>query len=350
MTTRNPNSGTERPEPFGAISSRISDAHVSPVSVVIPTYNRIGALLTCLAHLERQSWTDFNVIIVDDGSTDATPQLLERYVSHSPLHTQYARQPNSGPARARNLAISLVRSPLCLIIGDDIFAAPDFVATHLHFHERNPATRQAALGLTRWSDSGQVVTPFMQWLDDSGTQFSYGDLLRGVPPNWKHFYTSNLSVKTELLRQNPFNESFTGAAMEDIELGYRLERQHALEIAFLPQALAQHLHPTDFRKSSKRAFNVGLASQRFHQLWPALCSPPRSRIRRAFTAFLCWNRWLLAPLTLVTDLLTRFWCPNPFIAPVLRLHAAIGYCSAHPPSLGSGRKICAKSSESRKRT
>ncbi len=90
--------------------------------VVIPTFNRVEALLLCLRHLEKQSWSGFEVIVVDDGSTDSTPQQMQKYLAGTPLRLRYLQQQNSGPSRARNLAISMTRSPLCLIIGDDIFA------------------------------------------------------------------------------------------------------------------------------------------------------------------------------------------------------------------------------------
>ena len=300
---------------------------VSPVCIVIPTYNRAPALDICLKHLEKQSWTDFEVIVVDDGSTDSTPQQMKQYLSSGSLRLRYFRQKNSGPARARNHAISLAQSPICLIIGDDIFATPDFVKTHLQFHQEHPAMQVACLGLTRWSESGQTVTPFMRWLDEGGMQFSYHDLLRGVSPDWKHFYTSNISLKTEFLRKNPFNETFAKAAAEDLELGYRLEVQHGLEITFLPQALAYHLHPTSFRQACRRMYGVGISMRQFHELWPEHLPITNNSLLRKIKGLLLRNRWLVSPLIPFVSGLTRFWCPNPLMRQLLAYHFAAGYRS-----------------------
>lgn len=297
-----------------------------PIGVVIPTYNRSEILLLCLQCLEKQTWTDFQVIVVDDGSTDDTPQAVKQFQKSSALEIEYLRQENAGPARARNLAIASLRAPVCLMIGDDILASPDLVFRHLELHQRRPEMRIAGLGLTRWNESDQTVTEFMRWLDESGLQFAYGDLLRGERPNWKHFYTSNLSLKTRLLQTNPFDESFSRYGMEDLELGYRLEQKYGLEVAFLPAAAAGHLHPTDFRRTCERMVQVGIATKHFDKLWPAAnnywrTSEPRVKMRDRLVN----NRWLLSSLTNATDLLSRIWCPNPLIGKTLLAHFLRGY-------------------------
>jgi glycosyltransferase involved in cell wall biosynthesis len=312
-----------------SLNRRASQTSTYPIGVIIPTYNRSEVLLSCLKHLEQQTWTDFEVIIVDDGSTDSTPQLLEEYQCKSPLHLRYIRQDNSGPARARNVAIAAIHAPICLMIGDDIFASADLISSHLQLHQQKPEMQVAGLGLTRWSDSGQTITKFMRWLDDSGMQFAYNDLLRGMHPDWKHFYTSNLSLKTKLLRENPFNESFTKAAMEDMELGYRLEQQRHLDIVFIPDALAHHLHPTSFGQACIRMFNVGQSVRQFHDIWPSsVSSAANAPLRRAVQNFSLKTAWLLPPLTRLADILISVWCPNPLMRYVLMSYYAIGQDAA----------------------
>src|ERR1700691_2910667 len=111
---------------------------VKPLGVVIPTYNRCDALVECLAHLENQTCKDFEVVVVDDGSTDSTPRLIEPYLKKTRLAVRYARQDNGGPAKARNLGISMLQSPVCVLIGDDIFASSTLVERHMNWHRENP--------------------------------------------------------------------------------------------------------------------------------------------------------------------------------------------------------------------
>lgn len=282
--------------------------------------------MECLHHLEAQTWQDFEVVIVDDGSTDNTRSLVEKYRQHSPFSLRYLHQTNSGPAKARNWAISAMQAPISILIGDDIFPASNFVQVHLDYHRAHSKLEVVAVGLTRWKEQGQLVTPFMRWLDSHGVQFAYNDLLQGAAPSWKHFYTSNLSFKTEYLRQNLFHEAFHKAAMEDIELGYRLATRHGLSMAFLSDAIAEHLHPTSFRRACRRAIDVGAATHLFGELWPEhRLLPPQRFLPRLLLPLLIEDRIVLPALLLVTDLLNRIWLPNPFTQQVLLLHTRLGY-------------------------
>ncbi len=293
-----------------------------PIGVIIPTYNRAEVLVRCLQHLEQQTWKDFEVVIVDDGSTDDTRERVERYARATPMRLRYVRQENSGQAKARNRAATLLRSPVCLMIGDDIFASPNLVRQHLDLHRRRPEENVAALGYTHWTEQGQLVTPFMRWLNEEGLQFAYGELRRGISPSWKHFYTSNLSMKTRALRAHPFNETFRKYGMEDIELGYRLHVEVALQLAFLPDAVTEHLHPTDVSQTCRRMLASGAASFRFGQLWPEHRQTiPKNRL----SAFVANELWGLPMLRKVASLLTQYRCPNRFLVRVLHLHYWVGY-------------------------
>jgi glycosyltransferase involved in cell wall biosynthesis len=296
-----------------------------PLGIVIPTHNRSAALLECLAHLENQTFHDFEVVVVDDGSTDNTRQQMETYQAGTPLCVRYVRQENGGPAKARNLGISMLGSPICLLLGDDIFGSPTLVGRHMQAHHENPDIKVAAVGLTQWSATGQEVTPFMQWLDKNNMQFAYPLLLAGAKPDWCNFYSSNLSVKTELLRRFAFNEEFPYAAMEDAELGYRIKNRFGLDIKFLPDAIASHLHPTTFRQACRRMIRVGYSFGLFCEIWPEQSPPqPNGWWRRAVVDAIARRPRLQKPLTGAVDLLTEAVCPNPLIGCMLRSYFEVG--------------------------
>ena len=321
-------SGFERDYRHGSMWGGQETNSMKAIGIVIPTHNRSDALMQCLAHLERQSFTDFEVVVVDDGSTDSTQSQMQDYLRRSPLALRYVSQQNAGPAKARNVGVSLLESPLCLLLGDDIFASPTLVACHLNLHRQYPAVQAAALGLTRWSTKGQEITPFMRWLEQSPVQFSYRDLLAGLPPSWRHFYTSNLSVKTELLRMFPFSEEFPFAAVEDSELGYRISQRRGLEMHFIPEAWADHLHPTTFLQACSRMIRVGYSTKLFHRLWPEVKEAPRTGLNQRIKRAMMRRPWLIARILKVVNLVSHVTCPATLMNLALEYNFEVGYRSS----------------------
>lgn len=302
------------------------EARASVATVVIPTYNRAAHLLETLRHLERQSRPDFDVIVVDDGSGDDTQARVRAFANGSPLSLQLLAQPNGGPARARNRGIAAARGPLVIMIGDDTYPHPDLVAAHVDFHERHPAFEQAALGWTKWHQQG-AVTPFMRWLDTHGVQFNYGELLAGGQASWRHFYTSNLSLKTAYLRQHRFNERFRGAAWEDIELGFRMEAEAGLRISFLPEAVTHHDHPIGVRGACRRMTGVGHARWIAAELWPQQFGMDARGWRSAGRRLL-GTPFLRQALAWMAELVASRRCPHRFIDLALAVHHELGYRQA----------------------
>jgi GT2 family glycosyltransferase len=308
------------------------------IAVVIPTYNRARTLISCLEQLERQTWTDFEVVVVDDGSNDETPRKVQEYLTRTALNLRFVRQVNSGPARARNVAISSTRSPLILMLGDDILAVPELIENHVRLHRHRPDPHIAGLGLTLWDAKRQNVTRFMRFLES--TQFAYSGLLAGETPSWKHFYTSNLSLKTEVLRQNPFCDRFPNAAMEDIELGFRLAQTGRLEIAFLPEALGYHFHPTTFTQACRRMRNIGWSAHLFHELWPETYFNPKgsSSVMRVFRGFMV-SAPLLECATRLSAILSLFCSPKAIFQTVLNTHFYLGYKDRQTKMLAASSQV-----------
>jgi glycosyltransferase involved in cell wall biosynthesis len=279
-----------------------------------------------MAHLERQTFKDFEVVVVDDGSTDSTPNRMESYLSKTPLEIRYVAQKNAGPAKARNVGISMLQAHVCLILGDDIFASPTLAAEHMKLHEEHPDMRVAGLGLTQWSTE-QEITPFMRWLATGSMQFAYEDLRAGVPADWKHFYTSNLSLKTEVLKKFAFNEDFPYAAMEDNELGYRIQTQHGLNLKFLPDAVADHLHPTTLQQACGRMVRVGYSTRLLHEMWPELRPRSSNWLKKVVKRTFADRPRLLGVLTRGAVLSSHVYCPNPLMLCALASHFEVGYQS-----------------------
>jgi len=93
------------------------------VSVIIPTFNRATFLSKALDSVFAQSYQDIEVIVVDDGSQDGTPEIVERYAAEHGGRLISLYQENRGPAAARNRGIRQARSDLLAFLdSDDRFA------------------------------------------------------------------------------------------------------------------------------------------------------------------------------------------------------------------------------------
>jgi glycosyltransferase involved in cell wall biosynthesis len=252
----------ERQSCGGSVGGEGGDPMHGPVevSVIIPTYNRSDRLLRCLAALEDQTVerSRVEIIVVDDGSTDNTRARLQPFISNGTV--RFFRQPNSGPARARNVGIRTARGQVLLFIGDDIIATSPLVEEHLAYHHQFEGEPIAVLGFTDWSDRIEV-TPLMEY-EGREAQFGYHYIEQGLvdlndlPHSF--FVTSNVSVGRQFLLENDlfFDEDFVHAMGEDGELGYRMKME-GLRIIYNPSAIAYHEHPTTFESICRRAFVKG---------------------------------------------------------------------------------------------
>ena len=244
------------------------------ISIVIPTYNRSHLLIRVLQALEGQRFPfhRFEVIIVDDGSSDDTQRLVLDFKARSPLNIQYFYQQNKKQGAARNLGIRHARFPLLLFIGDDILPDHAFLAQHLAFYERlDDPEMSAVIGYTPWSPD-LTVTPFMEFIGAYGHQFGYALIQGNGPLPFNFYYTSNLMIPLSTINRLDrwFDEDFHSYGWEDIELGFRLERAGVF-LYYNPHAVGFHHHPMDVDAFCLRQQKVGYSSNIFVKKHPELC-------------------------------------------------------------------------------
>jgi glycosyltransferase involved in cell wall biosynthesis len=256
------------------------------LSVIIPTCNRCETLAMCLQALadQRLAAGAFETLVVDDGSSDRTGEVARGMASAG---VRYLKQPNRGPAAARNTGIRSARGDIVLFIGDDILATADLVGEHLRWHtERYPGEHVAVLGRVTWSPR-LTVSPFMHWLEHGGPQFGFYRFIhdRPVPPG--DLYTANVSYKRAFLEQNGlFDEDFPHAAFEDSELGLRLAARGLVGV-YHEGALGYHHHPITFSSYCRRMETVGISSV-------VLCEKLKRGDPRAFRHGSRARKWLKA--------------------------------------------------------
>jgi glycosyltransferase involved in cell wall biosynthesis len=237
-------------------------------TVVIPTFRRSGTLFGVLDALAQQDGApEFEVVVVDDGSGDETPERLARY--RPPYPFRFLTQENSGPAAARNRGVREARGRLVLFLGDDTVPEAPLLAVHARAHAEAHGGPVAVLGYTTWP-AGRRVSPFLDHINEYGLQFGYRliDDPECVPFNF--FYTSNVSLPRDLLIDaGLFDTTFPHAAWEDIEAAYRL-MQRGMRMLYRPSAVARHHHDITFASFRRRQEKSGEAAAIFYAKHPEL--------------------------------------------------------------------------------
>lgn len=225
----------------------------------MPCYNRAHDLIyTLQAYDQQESAGAFELIAVDDASSDSTYELLSSYQPCCYRLRVERMESNQGQGTARNLVIPSVASPLMLFVGDDMIPRKDFIRGHLIAHHRNPSVKAAILGKVEWSPRVPQNT-LMSHIDGIGAQqFSYHYLRDGHTYDFRHFYTCNISLKTSFLQSlnQWFDKDFYLYGFEDTELGYRLAKQ-GMRIIYKSSLVVQHNHYHNFWTFTNRQRNSG---------------------------------------------------------------------------------------------
>jgi MoaA/NifB/PqqE/SkfB family radical SAM enzyme/glycosyltransferase involved in cell wall biosynthesis len=185
------------------------------ISIVIPTYNRKLKLKACLESLFRQDYPQdvFEIIVIDDGSTDGTKYMVEEFSRINP-NLRYFNQKRKGPAAARNLGIKNARAQIVGFTDSDCILDKDWVKAMVRAHSLDK--QAAAVGGFTEVDSRNIKALVSQFLSDGAIQ---------TPINGKtetiFFPTCNVSFKRDYLACG-FNELFPLPAGEDLDFFWRL--------------------------------------------------------------------------------------------------------------------------------
>jgi glycosyltransferase involved in cell wall biosynthesis len=236
------------------------------LSVVIPTYNRLPILQKCLRALEAQQLQApieaYEVVLVDDGSTDATVAWVQEQAAALP-HVRLIQQDHGGPAEGRNRGVAAARGDVIVFIDSDLVVTPGFLLAHARQLQR--AWQEQ--GDRRCFTYGAVINT-ANFEDPTGERHKLRD--------WSgaYFATGNVAIDRELLEQaGLFDTAFRLYGWEDLELGERL-RHLGVRLIRCPEAVGYHWHPPLSLEQIPRLIQVeqerarmGLVFYRKHPTW-----------------------------------------------------------------------------------
>lgn len=122
------------------------------VSIIIPTYNRAHYIYEAVESVFAQTYKNYEIIIIDDGSTDNTRETLKRYGDR----IQYFYQKNMGPPAAMNAGVRRAKGEYYVILGDDDALMPDMLERQVGVLERDPDVAFVCGGVHFMDGNGQI--------------------------------------------------------------------------------------------------------------------------------------------------------------------------------------------------
>jgi len=225
-------------------------------SIIIPSYNRVDEILECLESLNSITFSidKFEVIVVDDGSTDATIAFLKDYEQNAEFNFSYYTKANQGPGSARNLGMQNARGDFFIFIDSDV-TVPKKWLTHID-RELNEENAEAFGGPDSFRKD---FSPLLKAINYSMTSFITTGGLRGKKgKKLAKFYprSFNMGLSRSLWEKiGGFGNLRHG---QDIEFSNRIIKSNA-KVIFIEAAYVYHKRRTNFRRFFRQVFNWGIA-------------------------------------------------------------------------------------------
>jgi GT2 family glycosyltransferase len=199
------------------------------LSVIVPVYNGQDVLARCLDGLTKSSLAPHEIIVVDDGSTDASAAVAGRF----PVRVLRSEGGPRGPGHARNRGVEAASGEVVVFIDADVVVHPDTLVRMRDVFERDP----------------DVHALFGSY-DDAPPALGVASRFKNLLHHYVHqhgqreastFWAGCGAVrKPAFVAVGGFDEAYRTASIEDIELGLRL-RQAGLRIRLCPDIQAAHL-------------------------------------------------------------------------------------------------------------
>lgn len=213
------------------------------VSVVVPVFNGGATISKTVEHLLRQSLVPYEIIVVDDGSTDDTVKVLENFDQRITLISKR----NGGPASARNRGIEAATGEFVAFTDSDCFADKDWLGNLIKGFD-NPAVAGVG-GVVKGAEQG-LLNDYIDTIDLLNPR-------RNAAGEIQHLVTANACFRrSALVQAGLFNEGFSKPGAEDTDLS---EKLHDLgyQLEAVDNAVIIHYHKQTLRNFWRTICNYG---------------------------------------------------------------------------------------------
>ena len=234
-------------------------------SVIIPVFNRPDEVDELLQSLCEQQFRDFEVLVVEDGSSLPCAEVVAKYSQMLNIH--YYNKPNSGPGQTRNYGAERSQGEYLIILDSDCILPPDYF--NAIEEELSRKSAEAFGGPDRAHHSFSNIQKAINY---SMTSFFTTGGIRGGKKKMDKFYprSFNMGVKREVyLQLGGFSKMRFG---EDIDFSIRIFKA-GCSCRLFPNAWVYHKRRTDLKKFFKQVHNSGIARINLYKKYPESLKP-----------------------------------------------------------------------------
>lgn len=229
-------------------------------SIIVPVYNRPDEVDELLESLTTQSESDFEVVIVEDGSNIPCEEVCKKYQGKLDLH--YYNKPNSGPGQSRNYGAERANGEYIIVLDSDVVLPPDYIKAISEELSHNHAD---AFGGP--DEAHPSFTDTQKAISYSMTSFFTTGGIRGGKKKLDKFYPRSFNMgisKEAYMALGGFSKMRFG---EDIDFSIRIFKA-GYKCRLFPKAWVWHKRRTDFRKFWRQVYNSGIARINLYKKYP----------------------------------------------------------------------------------
>ena len=228
-------------------------------SIVVPVYNRPGEVFELLTSLSQQTFSDFELVLVEDGSIQPCDREVEQFRSHFSIN--YIVKENTGRSDSRNTGLAHIRGEYVLCFDSDCILPPSYL------EKVNRALQVDDVDCYGGPDKEQPsFTPMQKAINYAMTSFWTTGGIRGGKAKTGRFEPRSFNMGFSRKVYDAVG-GFKNMYGEDIELSNRI-RQAGFSIQLLPDAFVYHKRRVSLKKFYKQVYIFGQARINVHKLHP----------------------------------------------------------------------------------
>ena len=217
------------------------------ISIIIPMYNAKKTILQTLNGLEKQTFTNFEVIIVDDGSTDNSLSLIENFIKGSKLIIKTIHEKNSGPAKARNLGVQNSNGEIIIFLDSDCIPPENWIEEMIKPLQGNIVGCNCGYKV---KNKESIIARYIDY-----EIAKRHERLTKTSIDTVGTYSASF-IKSIFLEVGGFDTKYRNASGEDFDFSFKIKNL-GYNLIFTSNTFVYHYHPDTLSKYLKQQASRG---------------------------------------------------------------------------------------------